>query len=321
MKAVVMGMQERAVKILCFAALFCLFAGGQIGAQNLNSWLQKADAERSAAFLMAEADYYAQSGKIAEALIHYQKALTLEPDLTECHYKLGQIFFDQREYTFAEFHFKRVIEAAGNLRYLHYYLDTLLALANTYYRIAESVDPGSDQNISIVLMQRCIDDIISACEKDGKFDTGRSQYLDVNREYYLARAWYLKARLLWDKNRDQEYPKAFENAYRSFGKLKDMQRRAVNYAHVAFKETECLYFLYRHHMRLRERSKAGVHHANAMQVRAKLIEKINALLADPATAYHDDIPVYRAAVEKIDDLFSGKVRIDPLFHFFKIKDE
>jgi tetratricopeptide (TPR) repeat protein len=269
---------------------------------------------------MAKGDYYFQSGMVAEALIHYQRALRVDPDLVECHFKLGRIFFDQGEYNFAEYHYSRILRDQRNLTYAHLYLDAHFELAYTYYRMAESIDPGSDQNRYIMRMHENIDNVIAAFGPRGRF-TNLNRYIEIVPEYYLARAWYLKARLLWDKNRDQEYPNAFERARKYFHDLRGMQRRAENYARAAVKEAECLFFLNRHHTRLRQRSRADAWQSEALSIRNALAAKAAALLANPATAFSEDIAVYRRAAEEIDALFAGRVRIAPLFQFFPLKGE
>jgi len=301
-----MCMRTRVIQMLCAMAIPCLGYAG---------------AEESAVLLMAKGDYYVQSGRIAEALNHYQRALIADPALTECHYKLGRLFFDQQEYGFAKHHYDQVLENQYKLQYEYLYLDTLFELAYTQYRIAEKVDPGSDQNIHIVRMQECIDGILAAFGKGGRFAEPHDQYIEIDKEYYLARAWYLKARLLWDKNRDQEYPDAFKAAKTNFHELRAKQKRGENFAKAAIKEAECLYFLYRHHARIRERSRADSYQAEAMRIRGELAERANALLADPARVYDEDIAVYQEAAAAIAGLFAGKVTIAPLFQFFKLKVE
>lgn len=278
------------------------------------------NAEESAIMLMAKGDYFFQSGKIAEALIHYQNALKRDPELVECHYKLGRLFFDQAEYNFAEYHYGQVLKNQRDLTYIHYYLDALFELAYTHYRKAEKVDPGSDRNTYIVQMQNDIDEIIAAFAPRGRFAALENQYVEIEQEYYLARAWYIKARLLWDKNRDQEYPNAFINAYKYFDQFREKQKTAENSGKIAVREAECLYFLYRHHAHLQNGRQANAYRASAMRIRNELISRADELLANPATHFDDDIRHYQQAAESIDSLFSGKTSIEPLFRFFKPKE-
>jgi tetratricopeptide (TPR) repeat protein len=269
--------------------------------------------------LMARGDYQYQAGEHAAAIISFQQALKSDPELVECHYKLGKIYFGQQAWQFALYHYETLVRQTKTLTYVNLHLDALFELAHTHYKIGESVDPGSDKNPHLVKMQENLRDVIRSFEPGGLVKSLESPYVKINKDYYLARAWYILARIYEDKNRDQEYPQYYQNAIRYLKPLRENQTRAENIVRVAFRESECLYALYRHHRRIKEYSKADVQADKAKAIQKNLLAKAARLEADPATAWNQDITIYKKGSNEIAALFSGKIRIDPLFKFFPTK--
>lgn len=278
-----------------------------------------ANTTESAIMLMSQADYLYQSGDHAAAIVNYQQALQVDPELVEAHYKLGKIYFGQQAWTFAQHHFTTLIQKSKKLTYLHLYLDALFDLAQTHYKIGESIDPGSEKNPHLVHMQECLREAIRACEPGGLIDRLSTQYVQISREYYLARAWYILARIYEEKNRDQEFPRYYQTAIRYLSQLRTKQTRAENTVRVAFRESACLYALYQYHRHIKEFTKANLWKNRANTIKKELEARSLELRADPATAWNPDIGIYDSGAKNIELLFAGKVRIDPLFKFFQAR--
>ncbi len=272
-----------------------------------------------AIMLMSRGDYLYQSGDHSAAIISYQRALQADPELVEAHYKLGKIYFGQQAWNFALHHFETLVKKSKTLTYLHLHLDALFDLAQTHYKIGESIDPGSDRNPHLVQMQECLRDVIRACEPDGLVDRLSTQYVQISKEFYLARAWYILARIYEDKNRDQEFPQYYQTAIRYLSQLRSKQTRAENVVRVAFRESECMYALYRYHRRIQEFARADAWAGRAGSIQKEFQARAITLASDPSTAWNPDITIYRSGAKNIELLFAGKVRIDPLFKFFQTR--
>jgi len=269
--------------------------------------------------VMAKGDYQYQSGDLAAAIISYQEALRLDPSLVETHYKLGRIFQSQQAWNLALYHFEELVKKSKTLTYIHLHLDALFDLSQTHFKIGESIDPGSIRNPHIKKMQDYLQDVIDALKPGGLIDSLGSQYIDISKDYYLARAWYILARIYEDKNQDHKYPEHYINAIRHLDKFRTQQKRAENIVRVAFRESECLYALYRHHRRIKEFKKAREWEGRARLIQKDLLAMAQTLERDPASSWSPDIAVYKAGARNIDLLFAGKVKIDPLFRFFPVK--
>jgi Flp pilus assembly protein TadD len=87
----------------------------------------------------------------AQATVSLEKAARREPDKASIREALGIAYFRIRRWREAEAEFRKVLELSPVNDYAHYALGRTLekqgriAEANRHYKLASSLDPGSDQ--------------------------------------------------------------------------------------------------------------------------------------------------------------------------------
>jgi Flp pilus assembly protein TadD len=92
-----------------------------------------------------------RAGMAAQATVSLEKAKAREPDKASIREALGIAYFRIRRWSEAEEEFRKVLELSPVNDYAHYALGRCLEKqgrdreANVHYKLASSLDPGSDQ--------------------------------------------------------------------------------------------------------------------------------------------------------------------------------
>jgi len=92
-----------------------------------------------------------RAGRAAQATVSLEKAKRREPDKASIREALGIAYFRIRRWSEAEAEFRELLELSPVNDYAHYALGRCLekqgraAEANAHYKLASSLDPGSDQ--------------------------------------------------------------------------------------------------------------------------------------------------------------------------------
>jgi Flp pilus assembly protein TadD len=92
-----------------------------------------------------------RSGMAAQATVSLEKAKRREPEKASIREALGIAYFRIRRWSEAEAEFRKLLELSPVNDYAHYALGRTLekqgrvAEANRHYKLASSLDPGSDQ--------------------------------------------------------------------------------------------------------------------------------------------------------------------------------
>ena len=92
-----------------------------------------------------------RAGMAAQATVSLEKAKRREPDKASIREALGIAYFRLRRWSEAEAEFRELLEISPVNDYAHYALGRSLekqgrvAEANRHYKLASSLDPGSDQ--------------------------------------------------------------------------------------------------------------------------------------------------------------------------------
>ena len=92
-----------------------------------------------------------REGMAAQATVPLEKARRLEPEKASIREALGIAYFRITDFASAEREFRKVLELSPVDDYAHYALGRTLekqgriAEANRHYKLASSLDPGSDQ--------------------------------------------------------------------------------------------------------------------------------------------------------------------------------
>ena len=92
-----------------------------------------------------------RAGMAAQATVSLEKAKRREPDKASIREALGIAYFRIRRWSEAEAEFRELLEIDPVNDYAHYALGRCLekqgriAEANRHYKLASSLDPGSDQ--------------------------------------------------------------------------------------------------------------------------------------------------------------------------------
>jgi Flp pilus assembly protein TadD len=92
-----------------------------------------------------------RAGMAAQATVSLEKAKRREPDKASIREALGIAYFRIRRWGEAEAEFRELLELSPVNDYAHYALGRCLekqgriAEANRHYKLASSLDPGSDQ--------------------------------------------------------------------------------------------------------------------------------------------------------------------------------
>lgn len=167
------------------------------------------DASEPPLFHKAKGDYYYRRGEIPAAILQYQTCLQQAPGFPECHYMLGTIYLEQGQYHFAIEHLKNVLKERGKLADKTLILETYFLLAKAYFK-ADPLRNDPDAKSGLELMDNQIDLVISAFSDDPDFRENKRHQYTVNRHYYLARAYFIKARYMRDMKQQHVYKQFFE---------------------------------------------------------------------------------------------------------------
>jgi tetratricopeptide (TPR) repeat protein len=166
-------------------------------------------ASEPALYHKARGDYHYRRGEIPAAIVHYQTCLRKTPGFPECHFMLGTIYLEQEQYHFAMEQLQAVLTHRAGLTDKTLVLDTYFLLAKTHFK-ADPLKKDPDAKSGLERMDNYIDKVIAAFSEDPDFRDNKRHRYTVNRHYYLAKAYFIKARYMRDMKQAHVYKQFFE---------------------------------------------------------------------------------------------------------------
>jgi tetratricopeptide (TPR) repeat protein len=94
-------------------------------------------------------ELYLKKGRVEEAILRFESALQLKPEIPESYAKLGEIYLSQNNWKLADIYFKKCIEIDSrfsqvfkNLGVLHFYHLKNLKESLLYFSRSLALDPN-----------------------------------------------------------------------------------------------------------------------------------------------------------------------------------
>lgn len=237
-------------------------------------------AEEPAIYYKGRGDYLYSLKQYAPAIIAYQKALTLDPGLLECHFKLGKIYQIQKHFSFAINEFSKLLDKKkiASLINRHLVLDSCFELARTHRILCAMQADKTLKQTHMYRMQQYLS-IVTNAFKDPFFSKQTTHY-KINKHYYLYKAYFILGGLARDLKQPLT-PSLFLQArihlfdlvpgYTQQAKYKYLQKAA--YSLIKQRIAECDYYLWEYYHQRKNTKLAAFYREKALNLDPKIFKR------------------------------------------------